>query len=772
MSKKRRKKESGALKPIPTSLGRALMFTHSLVPRLGFLQNLFDEKLDRIREGDWDGADLTLEQYEEALSLTDYIDDMPEAISPETEMLEVAKRILQYGKAWFEYFPDAEANPIDDAMYDRLMAAYKRYGGIEPTGVVPAGADKSTSISHPVLHNNLDKCYRIYDSEDIPEGTAEKDSVESWLSRCYEILSLPRTETIRLMLAHKLDGVSVIADVGSDGRITAAQSRGDEEKAMSMPGLIGLKVCSSVLGSSFKSCTIQYEMFCTNDQRIIAPSITGTDREYKSNRSAASAIRKRLESGPIENIEQAISLYPIIGEANCENSGFPKDCYEEIIDYVQNFARVPDGLHWPTFIEGNFDSLLDQIKGYFADLSEIRAELEYPIDGMVITLANVSLQELVGRTGRTNLFQIAMKFNPSYGDAEIDDIYLSSGNKGFRTVMVRLKQPVFIDGAEYPEVQVLSVGQFEELGLDEGCVVRVHRTGDVIPKLTKLKDGNGILLKLPKTCPACGSELTIEARKFKCNNPHCPENVAGRIRSFFNILMIDGYSDAFAKRLIMAGFDTPLKIMKLTKEDLQKKQIIGKRENEFVDIVQGQIRQCKDHRLLAALSLPGIGPNNSKKIIEALGIHKLTILELYPLEASIRTIPGFNESARKFALTLIQYRDEIKELEEFLGPDLLTTPGVKQLTVGHTGMAITPTLKYWIDKMNYDITDGAVCDLLLVSDLSRTSRKLERAKKHNVPYFDERGMLSELMKRYYYKVAAQIAAKRNKPQTAIIPVWN
>ena len=135
-------------------------------------------------------------------------------------------------------------------------------------------------------------------------------------------------------------------------------------------------------------------------------------------------------------------------------------------------------------------------------------------------------------------------------------------------------------------------------------------------------------------------------------------------------------------------------------------------------------------------------------------------------------IPGFNESARKFALTLIQYRDEIKELEEFLGPDLLTTPGVKQLTVGHTGMAITPTLKYWIDKMNYDITDGAVCDLLLVSDLSRTSRKLERAKKHNVPYFDERGMLSELMKRYYYKVAAQIAAKRNKPQTAIIPVWN
>lgn len=769
MSKKRKNKPSGTITLKPTKAGKKLLYSRSLLPQLGTLENMLDDKLSRIKDGDWDGADLTVDQYDLIECFIGYLSEMPDEISADPGMIEIAGKILQYGKAWYEYYPDADQNPIDDGLYDTALATYKRYGAIEPVGIVPAGAVKSSEIRNPNLHNNLDKCYRIYDVEPIPEGTAEKDSVEAWLSRCYDKLSLPRTERLQLMLAHKLDGVSVIADVGSDGRIIAAQSRGDEEKAMSMPGLIGLKVCSAVLGSTFKKCTIQYEMFCTNDQRIIAPGITGADREYKSNRSAAAAIRKRLESGPIDNVECAISLYPIIGEGEGSDA-FPKDCYSEIIDYVQNFARVPDGMHLPTFISGCFDDLLSKIYDYFDALKELRADLEYPIDGMVITVASLPAQSVIGRSGRTNLFQIAMKFNPSFGDAEVDDVYLSSGNKGFRTVMVKLKTPVFIDGAEYPEVQVLSIGQYNELKLDVGCAVRVHRTGDVIPKLTKLKDGNGTPIVVPDICPACGSKLVIEARKYKCVNPRCPENVAGRIRSFFNVVMIEGYSDAFAKRLIAAGIDSPLKIMKLTKKELKKAGITGKREDEFVDTVQRLVRGSKDHRLLASLSLPGIGPITAKKLVEELGLHYLTSTELSTLEMAIRAIPGFNEKATTIALTLLQYRSEIQELESLIDPDDLTKPGVKRITVGHTGTAITPKVKYWIDKMGYDVTDGAVCDLLLVADLASTSRKVERAKKHNVPFFNEQGILDELMKRYYYKVAAQIAAKRNVTTKAVVKI--
>ena len=764
----KRKYPDDAIELQPTSAGRNQMRLLWMNPNLENIDTMIQMKLEAIREGDWSAGDLSDHEQDMIEGFIDLFSDIPESISVGPEYLNPAAHILEYAKSWYEYH-DPDELPISDGLYDKLLASYKKYGSIEPTGVVPIGA-KSGEITNPTLHNNLDKCYRIYEAEEIPEGTAEKDSVQSWLDRVYNKLEKPHEAKLKLMLAHKLDGVSVIADINENGCVFHAQSRGDETKAMMMPGLYGLKVTSSTFMNEFKPFTIQYEMFCTNAQRDIAPGIIGLDREYKSNRSAVAAIRKRLESSPIEKLDQIISLYPILAEGAEDSSGLIED-YEEVMDYIQNFARVPDDMHWPEFIEGDFDELLYQIRCYFNDLADIRETLTYPIDGMVITVVDQDAQRIIGRDNRTNLFQIAMKFNPAFGDAEVDHIYLSSGNKGFRTIMVVLKHPVFIDGAEYPEVQVLSARQYMELKLDEGCQVRVHRTGDVIPRLTKLKDGNGVAIDLPKTCPACGSELIMQAQKLKCNNPSCPENIAGRIRTFFSVLDIEGFSDAFAKRLVEIGYDSPIKLMTIDQETLKAKGVSGKREDTFADVVKEKVNSSRDFTLVAALGLPGIGPMTAKKVINELTLRGIVSMEYAALAQSIESIHGFKDSAQTVAETLITYRSELEQVLTICSPKNLTKRGEKRVTVGHTGVAISPSLKYWIEKMEYDTTDGATFDLLLVGDINTASRKMKRARKMNLIALEEPELISELKSRYYKKVLNEIASSpENITTTSLVPV--
>lgn len=762
-----KKKMKNWIKLEPTKEMKKVLINNFSEPMIDKLIERMAFRLDYLRSNSLDDSDLSEYEMELVEDFVDIYSDIPEEIAVPSKYHQLATMILEYAKTCYEYLPDPDENPISDAVYDKLIAAYKKYGNVEPTGIV-GGSAVSTGIEHPNLHNNLDKCYRIHESDEIPEGTAEKTSVEDWLRKVYDRLELSKSDSLKLMLAHKLDGVSVIADIDQNGRIVAAQSRGDDTKAMSMPGLVGLQVASATFTRNYKPFSIQYEMYCTHAQRDLAPQLVGLDREYKSNRSAVAAIRKRLETTNIPDIELAISLYPILGEGIVDESG-PLENYEEIIDFIQNFARVPSDMHFPIFIEGSFNSLIDQIEEQFKQLTEIRENLSYPIDGMVITVADKDKQSIVGRDGRTNRFQIAMKFNPAYGDAVVDSIYLSSGNKGFRTIMVKLDHPVFIDGAEYTEVQVLSARQYDELGLDEGCQVRIHRTGDVIPKLTKLKDGNGKLIPIPDTCPSCGMKLIRDAQKMKCINPSCPENIAGRIRGFFNTLDIEGFSDAFASKLVEIGVNSPVKLLTLTQEELKSHDVTGKREDTFVSVVQDKIKSAKDYTMIAAMSLPGIGPSTSQKLVQNIGLDKLISLEYSALADMIRQIHGFNEKASAIAQTIIDYRAELDALRKYIDPKNITKVGTTTVMVGHTGTAVGPTLKYWIDKMEYGVTDGASFDMLLVADPETQSRKMKRAKKMNLPAMVEEDMISELKSRYFKKMGAYIASlPENITTTAII----
>ena len=75
----------------------------------------------------------------------------------------------------------------------------------------------------------------------------------------------------------------------------------------------------------------------------------------------------------------------------------------------------------------------------YEKLAKKREKLGYSIDGMIITVLNDEYQETIGRDGRTNKFQIALKFDPATAEAVVEGIYLDRGKKGYRTIQVQFE---------------------------------------------------------------------------------------------------------------------------------------------------------------------------------------------------------------------------------------------------------------------------------------------------------------------------------------------
>src|SRR5699024_7713957 len=131
-------------------------------------------------------------------------------------------------------------------------------------------------------------------------------------------------------------------------------------------------------------------------------------------RHAAAGIISRLSSSSDDNLLQFLSFYPI------EAEGREDETYLERMDYLSNFAVVPKDMIDRNVVIGTMKELLKDIEDYFEMLTKKREYLDYSIDGMVITVTDDDYRRTIGRNGRTNEFQIALKFDPATAEAEID----------------------------------------------------------------------------------------------------------------------------------------------------------------------------------------------------------------------------------------------------------------------------------------------------------------------------------------------------------------
>ncbi len=197
---------------------------------------------------------------------------------------------------------------------------------------------------------------------------------------------------------------------------------------------------------------------------------------------------------------------------------------------------------------------------YHQHLAEIRPRLDYEIDGMVIKVNDLTLQERLGAKAKSPRWALAYKFEAAQSITRIRDIILSVGRTGAVTP-VAVMEPVKVGGVTVSRATLHNEDEIRKKDIRTGDWVMIRRAGDVIPEvirpLKERRTGREKPFVMPKYCPVCGSKLVRKPGEaiYRCPNPDCFPRLAKRIAHFVSkgAMDIEGLGPRLVEQLITAG---------------------------------------------------------------------------------------------------------------------------------------------------------------------------------------------------------------------------
>jgi DNA ligase (NAD+) len=268
---------------------------------------------------------------------------------------------------------------------------------------------------------------------------------------------------------------------------------------------------------------------------------------------------------------------------------------------------------------------IQQVIDYCLEFEHTRDDLPYEIDGMVIKVNDLDLQDKMGMTSHHPRWAIAYKFKARQGTSKLLGVEFQVGRTGSITPVAKI-QPVPIGGVTVSSISLFNEEVIKEKDLMIGDTVLVERAGDVIPYIVKsqseLRKGDEKHIQFPKNCPVCSSKLFKEEGEavWRCINIECPAQVVERIIHFNSkdAMDIRGFGDAIVRKFYEMGLlkDIP-GLYTLDFEKIGQLEGFGKKS---VDNLQGAIEKSKTqplHRLIFGLGIRFVGETTAKTLANA-----------------------------------------------------------------------------------------------------------------------------------------------------------
>ena len=262
---------------------------------------------------------------------------------------------------------------------------------------------------------------------------------------------------------------------------------------------------------------------------------------------------------------------------------------------------------------------------YCLSFETTRDDLPYEIDGMVIKVNELALQEKMGMTSHHPRWAIAFKFKARQATTELLDIEFQVGRTGAITPVAKLK-PVFLGGVTVSSISVHNEEYIQQKDLRIGDQVLIERAGDVIPQIVKslpeLRRGHERLIQFPKKCPVCYSELFKEEGEavWRCINIECTAQVVEKIIHFVSkdAMDIKSLGEANVRKFYELGLlkDIP-GIYKLDYFSIAQLDGFGKKSLDNLQTAIETSKQQPLYRLIYALGIRFIGETTAKTLANA-----------------------------------------------------------------------------------------------------------------------------------------------------------
>lgn len=313
---------------------------------------------------------------------------------------------------------------------------------------------------------------------------------------------------------------------------------------------------------------------------------------------------------------------------------------------------------------------IDEIIAYIEKEGNTRKSLSYEIDGIVIKVNDVSLQEKLGNTAKYPRWAVAYKFPAEEVLTKLTDIIFTVGRTG-RITPNAVLEPVIVMGSTIRRATLHNEDYVNMKGLKIGDIVSIRKAGDVIPEVVEPKlerrNGSEKEFRMISECPMCHEKIVKKDGNvdYYCVNPNCPRRNIESIIHYVSrdALNIEGLGDEIVEELYNLGFVK--NITDLYSLSDKKKQIMEfdgygeKSLNKIIDNIEAS-KSSSLERLLFGLGIKEIGSKTAKILASNFG----TMDNL--MSASMEELESIRDIGHVTALSVYEYLRANKELIEKL----------------------------------------------------------------------------------------------------------
>ncbi len=396
---------------------------------------------------------------------------------------------------------------------------------------------------------------------------------------------------------------------------------------------------------------------------------------------------------------------------------------------------------------------IEEVIEYCEKLADKREKLPYEIDGVVVKVDQVALQNELGFTSKAPRWAIAYKYPARQETTVVRDIRVQVGRTGTLTPVADLA-PVQVGGVTVTRSTLHNMDEVERLGVHIGDTVLIERAGEVIPRVIKVvKEGRDRKpFRMPKACPECGSRIHKAAGEvaYRCVNAACPAKRKESLLHFASrhAMNIDGLGDKIVDQLVDKGLVKDVAdLFKLKLDDLAAlERMAEKSAQNLLDEIAAS-KRAPPARLIYALGIRMVG----ERTAQLLAVHFGDLKKL--AAASLEELTEVHEVGPKVAESIVEFFSEKPNrnlIEKLEAHGLTFTEARKKLAsskLAGKSFVFTGTLHRRTREEAGEIVmshggkiSGSVSkktDYVVVGD--DPGSKYEKAKTLGVPILDESG---------------------------------
>lgn len=410
----------------------------------------------------------------------------------------------------------------------------------------------------------------------------------------------------------KIDGLAVSITY-ENGLLVSAATRGDGVTGEDITDNVKVIKSLPLKLTEPIDITVRGEIFMPSKSfsKLNEEQLALNEKLFANPRNAAAGTIRQLDTKIVASRNLDIFLYTIIDAENYVSTQ---------IDVLKYLAKLGFKVNNNYYLINDVDSLIEQINKY----DELRKELNFDTDGVVVKVNDLSIYDEIGFTARTPKWAFAYKFKPEEVLTKLEGITFQIGRTGVVTPVAELK-PVLVSGSVVARATLHNEDYIKERDIRIGDYVHIRKAGEIIPEVISVelsKRVNSTPFKMIDTCPYCnGTVLRKEGEAdHYCTNLECPARNLNILVHYASRVAMN--IDTLGERVIEIFHDlgylnkiTDIYRLKDYYDELTNLDGFGKKSiDKLLNAIELSKKQTPD-KLLFGLGIKNVGAKAAKNII-------------------------------------------------------------------------------------------------------------------------------------------------------------